>query len=332
MGGLMHTEYVRGLRDKLQKRVHRLKSTEWQLYIGILRQFLNFIDGEPTFAAICEELKLRFPNAKAVAQQISSRQMEMSEDEQEWAAVSLEMIRRFAREDDPTTVNRFVPQQQSGEFQAYIQAFGELYLNPVHGYLDERLVAPQFILSHLIRFKHLCEWFWRNQMYEAWTREPSRGEKLLAIRLYEFLFTEGITLFIEPSSASGEADMVSSQIGTERLLADAKIFNPDKSKGPNYILQGFRQLYQYTCDYNEPMGYLIIFNTSDKQLKFSVGAGGSTVPHVEANRKTIFFLVIDLYPHETSASKRPQPDVLEITEADIVGAATADSPTPDPPE
>jgi hypothetical protein len=42
---------------------------------------------------------------------------------------------------------------------------------------------------------------------------------------------------------------------------------------------------------------------------------------VVVNNKTIFFLVVDLYPHDTSASKRPQPDVVEISEQEIVGAA-----------
>ena len=113
--------------------------------------------------------------------------------------------------------------------------------------------------------------------------------------------------------------MVSSQEGTDRLVADVKIFNPDRSKGAKYIIQGFRQVYQYTVDYNSEFGYLLIFNTSNKQLKFAVSGTANPVPHVVLNHKTIFFLVIDLYPHETSASKRPQQEVVEITEDEILG-------------
>jgi hypothetical protein len=59
------------------------------------------------------------------------------------------------------------------------------------------------------------------------------------------------------------------------------------------------------------------------------------------NHKTIFFVVIDLYPHEETASQRPQPDVVEISEDEILGevrsgekpeskdaAAASNHPTP----
>jgi hypothetical protein len=139
------------------------------------------------------------------------------------------------------------------------------------------------------------------------------------MRLYEFLFIEGVEIHIEPWSASGEADMVSSQQGPERLIADAKVFDADAAKSKRHILQGFRQIYQYTADYNEAIGYLIIFNTSNKQLRFGVPGSAAPLPRVVLNHKTIFFLVIELYPHEETASQRPQPDVVEISEDEILG-------------
>jgi hypothetical protein len=158
-------------------------------------------------------------------------------------------------------------------------------------------------------------------LYALWNSDTQRGEKRLALKLYEYLHSQGIIFTIEPKSASGKADLVSSQISSEPLIADAKIFNPEKGKSAPYILKGFRQIYQYTSDFNEPIGYLIIFNTSDKQLRFVLASNTDLLPKVVVNNKNIFFLVIDLYPHETSASKRPQPDVIEITEQQIVGLA-----------
>jgi hypothetical protein len=37
------------------------------------------------------------------------------------------------------------------------------------------------------------------------------------------------------------------------------------------------------------------------------------------NYKAIFFLVIDIYPPESTAGKRPQTEVVEIAESQIVG-------------
>src|ERR1039458_6983805 len=250
----MHTEYLQSLRYKLQKRIRRQKSTGVQTYIPLLRQLRRFLDAEPAFVAIQAELSQRHPEADSIAEAIikegldgANRQNLLDDalaDERAWAAVSLGVLRRFAELDNPHTVIRFVPQQSSPNVADYLSAFSQFYLDPFYEYVDERLDDPQFILGQLVRFKHLCEWFWRDSLFTKW--ESSRlGEKALAMRLYEFLFTEGINIHIEPASASGEADMVSSQEGTDRLIADAKIFNPDKSKGKGYIIQGFRQIYQY---------------------------------------------------------------------------------------
>jgi len=122
-------------------------------------------------------------------------------------------------------------------------------------------------------------------------------------------------------NGSQACSMVSSQPeGPERLIADVKIFNPQKDKSAQYVIQGFRQVYQYVADYNRATGYLLIFNTSNKRLRLSVIGSANPVPRVTLKHKTIFFLVIDLYPHETSASKRPQQEVVETTEAEILSA------------
>lgn len=250
-------------------------------------------------------------------------------DERAWAAVSMEVLRGFAETRDPRSVHRFVPTQASAKIADYMSVFSEFYLDPFYEYLDERLDNPRFVLGQLIRFKHLAEWFWREDLFKNWQAAGRSGEKVLAKRLYEFLFLEGIDIHIEPYSVSGEADMVSSQEGSDRLVADVKIFNPDQSRGAKYIIQGFRQVYQYTADYNSEFGYLLIFNTSNKQLRFGVSGSADPMPHVVVNHKTIFFLVVDLYPHETPASKRPQQEVVEITEDDIAGGVRAGAAVPD---
>lgn len=327
----MHPEYLQSLRYKLQKRIRRQKAAGFETYIFVLRQLLQFLDGEPLLLAIQTELLQRFPEAESISQTIAQEGLEAADrkesiggplqNEVEWAAVSLAVLRRFAQFDDSRKVTRLILQQSSTAYNEHLAAFSDFYLTPFYEYLDERLDDPQFILGRLIRFKHLCEWFWRNDLLRAWEGSTGHGEKTLAMKLYEFLFTEGVHINIEPWSTSGEADMVSSQEGAERLIADAKVFNPDKGKSAKYIVQGFRQIYQYTADYNAAIGYLIIFNPSNKQLRFGITGAAAPLPRVVLNHKTIFFLVIDLYPYEKSASKRPPPEAVEITEDDILGVA-----------
>ena len=135
--------------------------------------------------------------------------------------------------------------------------------------------------------------------------------------LYEYLYDQGIYFSIEPTSASGEADAVLSQSGEEPLIADVKIFNPNKGKSKDYIAKGFRQVYDYTLDYNEPIGYLVIFKTSEEELKFSLPHSSHSTPFVEHNNKTIYFIVIDIHSYDTTASKRGKLKFIEFTEADL---------------
>ena len=278
-------------------------------------------------AAVAEQLRTCFPDATARAanliEQLHRGPVELPDDEREWAAVAYGVLRQFAGEQDSRAVARYVPMQSGSKYNEFLEAFNALYFDPFYEYVDERLDDPRFVLSQLIRFKHLCEWFRRAELFQLWSNDTRRGEKLLGMKLYEFLFTEGIRIHIEPWSISGEADMVSSQEGPERLVAEAKIFNTERSKGADYIVQGFRQIYQYTLDHNEPTGYLVIFNTGNKQLRFAVSGAGEPVPYIIVSHKTIFFLVIDIFPYDTTASERPKPEIAEITEAQIVASATA---------
>ena len=89
--------------------------------------------------------------------------------------------------------------------------------------------------------------------------ETQKGEKNLALDLYEFLHDQGIDFHIEPHSTSGIPDFVADQVGKDRVIADTKLFWPERSKGKSYIISGFNQAYTYACDYNEPCAYLVIY-------------------------------------------------------------------------
>jgi len=161
-------------------------------------------------------------------------------------------------------------------------------------------------------------------LYKTWSDDTARGEKRLARNLYEYLHDQGLEFSIEPASASGEADLVSSQNSNEPLIADAKIFDTGRGKGKAYLVKAFQQVYRYTVDYTQPFGYLIIFKTCADDLKLALTNSEQKTPSAVYNNKTIFFLVIDIFPYEMPASQRPALRAIEITEAELV-ADIADS-------
>lgn len=141
---------------------------------------------------------------------------------------------------------------------------------------------------------------------------------MLARELYEYLHDQGLQLHVEPESASGRVDMITSQTGKDRLVADAKLFNPERGQDRGYLVKGFRQVYDYTKDFNESFGYLVIFKTCEQDLSIPTQHQDSSVPFVIHNNKTIFLLVIDIFDYPESASKRGKLKTYEITSAQFV--------------
>jgi hypothetical protein len=170
----------------------------------------------------------------------------------------------------------------------------------------------------LKKYKHHCEWFRRAKLLAGCLAETRKGEESLAYDLYEYLHHQGIQFHIEPQSESGRIDLISAQSGKDRLVADAKIFNPDTGHGLAYIVKGFRQIYDYTKDYNESFGFLVIFKTCTEDLSIATPHHESAVPFITHNNKTIFLIVIDIADYGVSASKRGKLKTHEITPEQFV--------------
>lgn len=324
----MPADYLQTIREQLQHRVQRLESADWQQFSPVLGQFLHYVQNQPVLSRVLQELQAHAPSARTIAHQIYSTPPGLPnanlfawDDERRWAAISYQVLLLLARETDVRVLAIMVPQPSGLKRGDPLQTFKFLYVEALSAYLGEQLDNPRFILAQLVRFKRLCEWFWRDALFHAWEEaQPRHGEKVLAWKLYEFLYSAGIDFYLDPASASGEVDMISSQQGDERLLAEVKVF--DEHRGTERVLLGFRQIYAYALDYNQPIGYLVIFNPTDRQLRFAVSSNDDVVPSVRVNQQTIFFLVIDLFPHNRPASNRPRPAIVEITEANIIGRAT----------
>ena len=173
-----------------------------------------------------------------------------------------------------------------------LEKIRDVFLEPFYEYVDEHLDDQQAILYFLRRYKHRCEWFHAERLRQAVTHDTQKGEKTLALALYEYLHDQGIDLHIEPHSASGIPDFVADQVGKERVVADTKLFWPEKSKGKSYIISGFNQVYTYACDYNEPCAYLVIFKMSHERLNFLVPSTQASFPSLTVNNKTVFFVLV----------------------------------------
>lgn len=269
---------------------------------------------------ILEDLERQCPSIEEEARQIVSlRKAPRFSTEIEAAAASYFVVKQCVESEVKGIETKIGDNYISGQGIAY---FRMVFLEPLYDYLDEQLDDQRLILALLKRYKHKCEWFQREQLFDGWNKNKRDGEKRLALHLYEFLYDQGLDFAIEPWSISGRADLVAAQTSDDPLIADAKIWASGTSK--TYIAKGFKQIYTYTVDFDEPFGYLIVFNVSGQDLRFTLSRSEQRTPFVVHNNKTIFILTIDISPYDKSASKRSTLKPKEIVEDFLISSIKAE--------
>lgn len=309
----MEPQYIQNLRYKLQKRVSRLNGVDTNdSFIFTLTQFWRFFDRQPTFKGIIEELLAKFPQLDADVERVFQGEGLFGETEEEAAALGYKVLRRLTGEnlfDVGFAYNRASSEHPPKD------AIREIHLEPFYEYVDEQLDDNKLMLTMLMRYKHRSEWFYQEDLFNA-SSLSDRSEKALAIDLYSFLYDQGMDFNIETESVRGKIDLIAAQNTSDPLLLDTKVFD-NESRNKHYIRKGFNQIYTYTQQFNEPFGYLVIYNLSDKDLRFSLKLSGN-IPTVIHNHKTIFLIVIDIYPHEKAVSQRKPLQAIEISEEELI--------------
>jgi hypothetical protein len=313
---------VQDLRYKLQKRFRRLQSAGLSDLTHELVRFWSFFDDEPTLMALANELVNKHPDIPPYVEKIPSGNQVVGTTESEHAAIGYHVLRTVSKT-EPRKMEFMSFAGLQGGVERSLDKFRAMYLEPFYEYVDEQLEDKNLVLSELVRFKHLAEWFRRKDLWERYENSKT-GERTLAYCIYEFLYEQGVNFQIEPASASGEADMVGMQHSSDPLIADVKIFDPDSSRGSAYIKRGFHQVYRYLEDFNKPVGYLVVFLVTPKRLEIQLESPGETlVPAITIHHKTIFMIQVDIFPHEEPASRRPVAECETISADELAGEAQA---------
>lgn len=312
----MDPQFIQNLRYKLQRRVRRLNSVDADLFVPALKQFWVFFDSNPTYAGIAELLLAQFPEISTILESIKTGRAQVGDTEQESAAIGYSVLRDLA-ESNKHFAMYARPYRQFSKYDEAMETLREVFLEPFYEYVDEQLDDQRATLSLLLRYKHRCEWFQRPRLWEMAQSESRKAEKLLALDLYSYLYDQGIDFNIEPSSLTGEVDLIGAQGTEDPLLADAKVFDAE-GRGKTYIRKAFNQIYTYTQQHNEPFGYLIIFKITDKDLRFSLSSPSRNIPVVVYNHKTIFLVIVDIYSYSEPVSQRDPLRAIEITEEELI--------------
>ncbi len=319
----MESRVLQTLRYQLQARIRRLSSISWQLYHWQLKQLWGFLHSHEVFKALLQDLVQKHHLVKddiktLVDGKLPYNQIPTFDTEEEQAAASYYVIKRCVGQEVQNVGNSpeiiigrtYAPGEK--QFPEMIEMFDNLFVRGLYEYLDEQLDDQNLLSYLLIRYKQRCEWFTAKKLRDHFTEDTARGEKGLTADLYKYLFDAGLEFHIEPASPVGEIDLISEQVGDERLLIDAKVFKGDL----NYIKKGFHQLYTYTVSYNQPYGHLVIFNVSEAPLHFTFQTSAG-IASLNINGKTISFTTIDI-GDRPSASKRGVLKAYSLKEQDLI--------------
>lgn len=317
----MDPQFVQHLRYKLQKRVRRLNSVPKQMFVPTLRHFFLFFDKHPVFRGVIDPLTAQFDDLEETVEKLftgSVHERILPDSEEEAAAIGYRALSKLSAMDNDGHIRSLAWSAVGHQTREnLLEIVRDSYLEPFYEYVDEHLDDQRAMLTLLLRYKHRCEWFRRNHLYELSQEETRKAEKNLALDLYEYLHNQGLDFYIEPASLSGAIDLIAAQGTEDPLLADAKIFDGN-ARGKVYLRKAFNQIYTYTQQFNEPFGYLVIYKITHRDLRFSFPQQTRDVPVFIHNHKTIFFLTIDIYPHDKPVSQRSPLKAIEINDQDLI--------------
>jgi len=309
---------LRDLRYKLQQRRDNILRAEFQRFCSNLIYFMNFIESNPLIKSISDELEIHtkdiMPASEWVDKLKNERNAPIYDDETLNACFCQSMIRYTIDVGTGKLDELFWTITSKKDRPDQLDVFNEEYVNSFYQYLDERIDDFNSTLYLLQKYKYACEWFERDRLYSQYKGNESRGEANLDKDLRRFLFLQGIDYpFSSPLSASGRADVIAELDTDHPLVLEIKIFDLDKNYDKSYIRKGFRQAYDYANDYNEPVGYLFVFKTCERDLVFNLKESGMP-REVIVGDKTIFIIQSDIFVHEKSASERKKLDPYVIDE------------------
>ena len=301
--------YLRNLRVRLQERRNRLFKAGYIAYDAELRYLLQFLADNPYTRSLLATLDVSTSvDFEQWATELSNAwPVQFPQSEEGRAKVCYGILKQCANGRNGQVLIKWGSLfSLESAFDPMLRDFTEAIVDPFVNFLHDQIDDEGNVLYLIERFKLKAEWFRREELYLLYEKDTSVGEASLDQELRASLFEGGVDYpFSQPSSPSGEADIVALLGSDDPLVLEVKVFDPDRHKGKSHLRQGFHQVLRYANDYNQSLGYLVIFNCSDKQLVISAEeATGAEFPtRITYGGKTFFTIPIDVHPGTVSASK-----------------------------
>lgn len=200
-----------------------------------------------------------------------------------------------------------------------VKVLRDVALDGLFEYLDEQLASRNAVFGLLTKYKQRSEWFTRRDLLSLATADTHgrAGERALARDLHRYLLDQGVDFTIEPTSGSGEVDLLLRDSDGRYVIVDAKYIDSklEDSKLKSKLSNGFHQVYRYCEDFNEPSGFLVPFLVGSRRLALELQEADG-LRFLTIGSKTIYYLEIAIGA-EPAASRSGRPNELAVSAADL---------------
>jgi len=220
------------------------------------------------------------------------------------------------------TLAEYLTGEDPGKLEEAVKPLRDVAVDGIYEYLDEQIDTRNVIYSILLKYKQRSEWFYRSRLRAIADGglEGVRGERSLARDLQEYVFNQHVEFVIEPSSSSGEADLVLREPGGRYLIIDAKYIPQDAGRSAirDQTASGFHQVARYCEDFREPEGFLVSFVRNPKRIALELEESDG-LSFLKLGGKTVYYLGVQI-SDESSASKSGKADEVIISKEELVSS------------
>ena len=311
------------LRVNLQEWLNRIARSSYTQFGNQLKFLFNKLQNNNLLSGIIGEACITYPYSDEKLNELfkeinNQNYINDFESEKDQAAFNYQLLSFFFKEYNDynlTKYNFFLAR----DFETTKDRVIEIYISPILNYLHDTLDESSSVVYLLEKYKKRAEWFTKDILFKNYKEAKKSYEQIFEDDLRMFLFDQGIDYpFSTPASASGRADIVSNIESDDPMVLEIKIYDEEKGYKKNRILDGFKQIVRYANDYHKSIGYLVIFNVSNKEIIFDLTSSETTFPpYLNFNYKTFYFITINIYPF-VSASISGKTEKILITEKDLI--------------
>jgi hypothetical protein len=198
------------------------------------------------------------------------------------------------------------------------ESIKDICIRDLYEYLDEQLDGINAVNGLLRKYKQNAEWFQRQRLQQIKDEyEGKSGEKALALHLQQYIFDQGVEFVIEPTSASGEVDLLLRDSAGQYTIIDAKYIelNATRSEIVSKIAKGFNQVARYCNDYNQHEGFLAVFVNDDISILVELKENDG-FKYFEISGNIIYYIEINM-SERLSASKSGKAKQISIAKNEL---------------